>query len=125
MHYGQIVEYTVRKKGLSIAELARLVNVNRRSVYNWFNQEKLKVETIYRIGIAIKHDFSIEFPDIFAKGDFANSKINGEGGVDDSKDCDTLADHLWKERYISLLENYNTFLSRYPQLKARNSDATD
>jgi len=49
-HYGQIVELIIRKKGYSISELARLSYVNRRSVYNWFNQKYLKPEIIYRIG---------------------------------------------------------------------------
>ncbi|MET3500412.1 transposase-like protein [Mucilaginibacter rubeus] len=69
-HYGQILELTIRKRGYSISEISKLLNVNRRSVYNWFNQSQLKAEIIYNVGLAIKHDFSIEFPEFFEKEDF-------------------------------------------------------
>ena len=41
-----IVELTVRKKGYNITELARLAAVDRRTVYNWFNQKYLKTEML-------------------------------------------------------------------------------
>jgi transposase-like protein len=50
-HYGQIVELVIRKGGYSISEIARLTLINRKSVYNWFNQKYLKPEIIYRIGM--------------------------------------------------------------------------
>ena len=109
-HHGQIVEYTIRKKGHSIADVARLVNVNRRSVYNWFNQKDLKVEVIYRVGIAIKHDFSKEFPEHFQKDDFEGVNAPKAIGNPAPDDANGDVDHLWKERYITLLESYNNYL---------------
>jgi transcriptional regulator with XRE-family HTH domain len=109
-HNGKIVEYTIRKKGVSITELARLINVNRRSVYNWFNQEELKVEIIYQIGIGLKHDFSREFPELFAKDEFHPTKSTKNCSDDDKENKDTKFDAFWKERYITLLEDYNSFL---------------
>jgi hypothetical protein len=71
MHYGQIVEQIIRRKGYSISELARLTKVNRRSVYNWFNQKQLKPEIIFRIGTVVNYDFSAEFPGLFPDEDFS------------------------------------------------------
>ncbi|TWR28860.1 hypothetical protein FPZ43_11355 [Mucilaginibacter pallidiroseus] len=106
-HYGQIVELTIRKKGFSISELARLANVNRKCVYNWFNQKYLKPETIHRIGVFINHNFSVEFPELFTADDFIQP-LNDEnfGSSTDKVDGST----IWKDRYIDLLEKYNDLL---------------
>jgi lambda repressor-like predicted transcriptional regulator len=104
-HYGQIVELVIRKKGVSISQLARMTNMNRRSVYNWFNQKYLKQEIIHEIGILISHDFSIEFPELFRKTDF----LQAQGGFYGEYPPET-SDYIWKDKYIELLEKYNTLL---------------
>jgi len=73
-HYGQIVEFRVRRNGHNISELARLLNINRRSLYNWFSQQYLKKEYIARIGEVINHNFSEDFPEYFKKEDFEKSQ---------------------------------------------------
>ncbi|AMR32337.1 hypothetical protein A0256_13355 [Mucilaginibacter sp. PAMC 26640] len=108
-HDGQIIEFVIRKKGYSLTNLAKELNVNRRSVYNWFKSETLKDNIIRTIGLTIRHDFSAEFSERFSKKDFdfknlilkvvdASSSIK----YDDSND--------WKDRYIRLLEKYNEML---------------
>jgi lambda repressor-like predicted transcriptional regulator len=99
-HYGQIVEFRVRRNGHNISELARLLNINRRSLYNWFSQQHLKKEYIARIGEVINHNFSEDFPEYFRKEDFEKSQFNNNG-----------FDKDWKDRYINLLEVYNGILS--------------
>lgn len=102
-HYGQIVELTIRKQGFSISELARLANINRKCVYNWFNQKYLKPEIIHRIGGFINHDFSVEFPELFTAEDFIPD-------LNDSLIPDAEGKVMWKDRYIDLLEKYNHLL---------------
>jgi hypothetical protein len=105
-HYGQIVELVIRKKGVSISELARLTNMNRRSVYNWFNQKYLKQDIIYQIGLILNHDFSVEFPELFRKEDFnQNQSCLSEFLFPVSSE-----QPLWKDKYIELLERYNSLL---------------
>lgn len=108
-HYGTIVEYVVRKNGFSITDLAFAVSVNRRTIYNWFQQPHLKKNFIYTIGHAIKHDFSNEFPEHFTPNDFIFEALGYKAviitdnvlGIDSEK---------WKSKYISLLEAYNLLL---------------
>lgn len=57
-HHGQLIEKIIRRNGHSITDIARLTNVNRRSVYNWFNKARLKPRTIKSIGEAIRYDFT-------------------------------------------------------------------
>jgi AcrR family transcriptional regulator len=116
-HHGQIVEYIIRKKGINIAELARLLGVNRRSLYNWFADKELKIGIIYRIGIAVRHDFSKEFPDFFNEEHFKSIKFPREKYEFDTDILSPDIDSLWRERYIALLEKYNSFLTDYPPMK--------
>lgn len=109
LHYGQIVERVIRRNGYSISELSRLTHVNRRSVYNWFNQQHLKPEIIFRIGCALKHDFSVEFPHLFSKEDFKSIYEENEAAKDEPSGGRSSGD-TWKDKYIHLLEQYNNLL---------------
>ncbi|TFF39842.1 helix-turn-helix domain-containing protein [Mucilaginibacter psychrotolerans] len=104
-HYGQIVEYRVRKNGYSISELAKGLQVNRRSIYNWFNQRNLKKDIILSIGCLLRHDFSEEIPEMFSPDDF-NCIL-----YTPAKDADTNAENEhYKNKYVALLEQYNQLL---------------
>ncbi len=102
VHQGEIIERIIRREGHSLTDLAKLTGVNRRSIYNWFLQKRLKPESIIKIGKAIKHDFSAEFPDQFRTEDFqqTESPLKAEEEAFD----------VWKEKYIDLLERYNLLL---------------
>ena len=107
LHHGQTVERIIRRNGYSIAELARIIQVNRRSVYNWFNQRHLKPEIIFRIGSVLNHDFSSEFPSLFVKGEtIGKSTLH----YTESADNAGMNDSNWKDKYIELLEKYNELL---------------
>ncbi|MBE9585887.1 hypothetical protein IM792_15630 [Mucilaginibacter sp. JRF] len=71
INYGKIVEFTIRAKGISLEELAFELRTNRRTLYNWFQTPLLKRDVIYVIGMAIHHDFSREFPQLFKSNEFA------------------------------------------------------
>jgi predicted transcriptional regulator len=111
LHYGQIVEKRVRRSGFSITELARNTKVNRRSVYNWFNQKKLNIVIIHRIGCAMDYDFSIDFPELFTTHDFNEAKFNKNLQRNETENS-VLHDNgeNWKDKYVQLLEKYNTLL---------------
>jgi hypothetical protein len=108
-HQGQIVEYVVRKNGFSLSELAIALNINRRSLYNWFQAKQLKKSIIHRIGCVLRHDFSKEFPELFLSEDFNSiyepKKYRPEPAslIND--------DEIWKHKYITLLEQYSQLLS--------------
>jgi lambda repressor-like predicted transcriptional regulator len=109
-HRGQIIEMVIRREGYSISELARLAKVNRRSIYYWFNQQYLKTEIIYQIGIYIKHDFSIEFPHIFKPEDFKQLNTFGSISIVKNSSQERLDSEYWKDKYLDILEKYNQLL---------------
>jgi lambda repressor-like predicted transcriptional regulator len=107
-HHGETIEKVIRREGHSLTDLAIQIGVNRRSVYNWFLQRRLKPEIIVKIGKAIKHDFSVEFPQQFVSADF-------EVPLPSAPLMDTTNNekiNVWKEKYIDLLERYNFILGK-------------
>lgn len=108
-HYGQIVEKVIRRNGFSISELARLLNVNRRSFYNWFDQKDLKPEIIFRIISVLDYDFQSEFSELFTAEEFEMLKTSSNPQT--SKDVTGVQEEAnWKNKYIDLLERYNELL---------------
>lgn len=110
LHHGQIVERIIRRNGHSISELARLAKVNRRSVYNWFNQRNLKPEIIFRIGCVLNYDFSSEFPNLFSKEEFVRQNTPLISDLLPKVTSDKAEVTFWKDKYIDLLERYNQLL---------------
>ena len=106
-HSGLIVEKAVRRSGVSITELARKLNVDRKSLYNWFHQENLNVETIARIGHFLNFDFSKDFPDYNFDDLIQKHKQHNTA----SAATDDLG--YWKVKYIELLEKYNSVLTSH------------
>lgn len=111
LHQGQIVELAIRRNSINISEISRRMNVNRRSVYNWFSRDSLKIETICEIGYIINYDFSQDFPNEFAKEGYAISEkiINERNFVADPVN----SVHFWMNKYITLLEAHNEMLAAH------------
>ena len=108
IHAGATVEKVVRNSGISIAELARRVRVDRRSLYNWFQQKDLKIDAIARIGYVLGYDFSAEFPELQSLQQILNNNKSGYSITSDlSEDSE-----YWKSKYIALMEKYNSLLTK-------------
>ena len=110
IHQGHIIEKVIRRNGHSITDVARLAEVNRRSVYNWFNQRHLKQDVIIKIGRLIKHDFSLEFPDLFTTSDFISQPKKSANLTISDLNKDVYGVNHWKDKYIDLLERYNSLI---------------
>ncbi|TWR28837.1 hypothetical protein FPZ43_11240 [Mucilaginibacter pallidiroseus] len=103
-HHGQLVEYTIRKNGYNLTDLANKLNVNRRTIYNWFQQPNLKISIIIAIGNVIRHDFSQDLPGILEDKDFSfNRPVVKSYNKSNEND--------WMDKYLTLLEQYNKVLT--------------
>ena len=107
-HYGQIVEYIVRKNGYSITELAARLDVNRRTIYNYFQNAYLKQEIINKIGHVVGHDFSKEFPELFTEEQYESK--HGLSRTSNPTNSANEENLRWKDKYIKLLEELNISL---------------
>jgi hypothetical protein len=128
LNVGQVIERVVRRDHMGISELSRKLHVSRRTIYNWFDQESLNFEIICKIGNAINHDFSKEFPDEFAKiddeiGQNMHVFMNEDRHL--SRESSNSVNY-WMNKYIKLLEKYNELLSReFPSSFSTNGTNSD
>ncbi|MBE9586963.1 helix-turn-helix domain-containing protein [Mucilaginibacter sp. JRF] len=104
-NHGKIIIKAIRRSGNTITGLAKELNVNRRTIYNWLSADSIKKEIIHRIGLASKYDFSNEFPQYFSEDTFSLKSIYQEN------EWEINSDSLeWKDKYIGLLEQFNKLL---------------
>lgn len=99
---GATVEKIVRRSGVSVTELASRMHVNRRTVYNWFSQKYLSSKIVKEIGDVIKHDFSIDLPNLFVVESLVDMKVRLSINSLDKESA-----YYWREKYRVLLEKYN------------------
>ncbi len=129
LNAGEIVEHAVRRQNVNISELSRRMKVNRRTLYNWFQQKSLNADVICGIGEVINYDFSKDFNEeleinknkLKTKERLLSPKFIKEYGGQESV-------YYWMEKYISLLEDYKkllqstSFQTRYEPLNRKQND---
>ena len=104
-HRGEIVELAVRQSGYSLTKLTQRLGKSRRWIYHAFENPILSIDLVLEISKIIHHDFSDEITELkrfnsVVKGQNGNSYIENES-VD-----------YWKNKYLVLLEKYNTMLEK-------------
>lgn len=99
---GQILEKAVRQSGYPISKLAKKIGYTRQHIYNLFTQQHINIELLMEIGKIINVDFKQDIKLI--KNLSQPYKITEQ------------ANENYKEKYIHLLEEYNTLLKEHHQL---------
>jgi hypothetical protein len=113
IHQGSIIEKAIRNSGISIAEVSRRLNVNRKTIYNWFDQPRLSIDNVKQVGEAIMYDFSKDFPDFSFK-----SLPNSPTAKSDAAAREVMDEiNYWKMKYAELLEKYNFQLEKSSKFK--------
>ena len=59
-----IINQRVKESEKDIAEIARILKLERRTIYNWLNDPALPKDKIALLGYAIGYDFSKDFDDL-------------------------------------------------------------
>ncbi len=59
-----IINQRVTESEKEIVEIARILNLKRKTIYNWLNNPTLSKDKIALLGYAIGYDFSIDFADL-------------------------------------------------------------
>ena len=101
-HNGMMLEQAIRNSGIPIAELARILKVNRKTIYNWFHQRHLNMRVIYKVNAIIECQIFSDFP-------FLGSQEVKESTVPARLEHDKTPD-FWRNKYYKLLEDYNKLL---------------
>jgi len=110
VHYGHVVERIIRRNSMGISEIARKLHISRRTLYNWFETNNLHINVILKLGSVIGHDFSLEFPNDFAK---ISDNVQENIFLDEHKveAPSSEAVYYWMDKYIKLLEKFNDTLA--------------
>jgi hypothetical protein len=109
-HRGEILEKIVRQSHIPISEIARKIGYNRKSIYDFFHNPELPLDTILKIGKVIRHDFSYDFPELFP---FVRNQVHENQEIYETKllnEC-VKEKNEWMHKYIDLLEQHNALLS--------------
>ncbi|MGM9474988.1 helix-turn-helix domain-containing protein [Pedobacter sp. GSP4] len=105
---GEILERLVRRDRMGISELSRKLNVSRRTIYNWFGQDRIGHEVIWQVGKLLGQDLSSSFPEAFPKYSAEPSNQTADPGKQAGSDSNSV--YFWMNKYIHLLEKYNDLL---------------
>jgi DNA-binding HxlR family transcriptional regulator len=107
-HLGSILESAVRKSEYPISKLAKRIGYTRPHIYNLFQQPKVDVMLMDKIGKIINHDFSDEVKELKKYGRVEDTVfIAGESSVEYGS---------LEKKYIALLEEYNKLLKEHNEL---------
>lgn len=60
IHIGELIRQQLVAKGMSFAEFARQLNVERTTVYNIFRSKSIDIERLIRISVILDYDFIAE-----------------------------------------------------------------
>ena len=105
LHRGEIIEKAIRESGYSITIVAQRLGKSRRWMYLLFENPTVSIELILQIGKIIYHDFSLEFPEIIQGNKVTNEPENKGHAIKEEVS-------FWKEKYFTLLEEYNALLKQ-------------
>jgi transcriptional regulator with XRE-family HTH domain len=100
---GELVEKAIRKKGLTITEIAVSMEVSRRTVYNWFKEEVINVTVLNKLSRILAYDFSSSNSNIQQVTAYISSPTEQQLATQD--------DAYWQDQYIALLERYSELLT--------------
>ncbi|QTE38852.1 helix-turn-helix domain-containing protein [Mucilaginibacter gossypii] len=106
LHRGRVVELVIRRNSASISDIARALQVSRRTLYNWFEAEDLDFEIVCKIGYVLNYDFTKEFPQELPER-LGAVNIQTLGGLDEGSEKPDDPIYYWMRRYIKLLEAFN------------------
>lgn len=107
---GKVLEDFIKNLNpkVSKAALAKKLGYDRSTLYLHFANPNLDYSVILKYGKALKHDFSVEFPDMFqyistVEEPLAEYKVMSVSEALRERD-------YWKDKYINLMERYNELI---------------
>jgi AcrR family transcriptional regulator len=115
-HRGKILHDVLyrwcEKTGWTITALARKVGYNASSTYRHFEKDDLAYHIIAKYGKVINHDFRVEFPEMEDEYSFVDIAAEPDrAGYEPITLTQAIAQReTWKNKYMELLEKYNTLL---------------
>lgn len=103
---GRILAIAVEHTGRNKEEVAMMAGYSRSAYYKHIENPNLEYHILMAYGKAIKHDFTIELPEmpkyIFNDPEDSNRPSSIEEAIRQRD--------MWKDKYVELLEKYNRLI---------------
>jgi AcrR family transcriptional regulator len=94
---------------VTVADLARKLEYDRTTIYQHFNNDKLDYSIIFKYGKVLRHDFSVEFPEML---DYVSTVSEPLAAYQTMTVAEALIERdYWKDKYISLMEKHHELLT--------------
>ena len=107
IHRGEILRQAINKSGVSITVAVKRAGYSRSSYYYHIQDPNLDFETLRDYGKVIRHDFSIDIPDMekLQVEDEREGYIKPANLEQAQKEIEK-----WQQKYYSLLEKHQKLL---------------
>ena len=106
IHRGEVLQAAVKKSDLRITQIAKRAGYSRSSYYHHISDPTLSYEILETYGKVLNYDFTEDFPEMHKYMMQDPSEGYAQLTVEDAvKQRD-----LWKEKYFSLMEKYNSLI---------------
>lgn len=106
-HRGEIVQQAVKSSGFSTTTVAQRLGLTRGQLYNYYDNPKLPLDTIVKIGKVLHYDFSQHFPE-----------LKSDSMVSEPEAIYNSLDHCRKKLFEITLK-YNDALEQINQLREK------
>ncbi|MEX1189912.1 MAG: hypothetical protein WED33_11685 [Bacteroidia bacterium] len=100
----------VRKSGIPLTRIVDKLGKSRKWIYNQFEMPDVPLDIIIEIGKVIHHDFTFDIDELNSA-----SKSKSLSEVDEERNYEGNEVHYWKNKYLSLLEEFNSYLKRHKE----------
>lgn len=107
-HRGEVVQSAIKQSGFSATTVAQRLTLTRGQLYNYYDNPKLPLDTIVKIGKIIHYDFSAHFPEL--KGE---SMVSETEAIYNSLDHCRVSLFEIQMKYIDALEELNALKKKY------------
>lgn len=104
-HRGEILKKAIYKSGFPITELAKRLSRSRKWIYLQFDNSNVSLDIILEVGKIIHYDFNEEIRELSSFQKATKQSIT-EYQFNESEV------EYWKNKYLSLLEEYNQLLKK-------------
>jgi hypothetical protein len=120
-HRGEILQKAVRKSGIPLSKVARLVGKSRTWLYNQFESQDVGLDVLLEIGKVIHYDFTTDIDELNRISQLAGAGLADE----DAEQYPAETAEYWKNKYLQLLEEFNLFIRMRATETYKSSRKTD
>jgi hypothetical protein len=107
VHRGEVLQSAVNKSGISITIASKKAGYSRSSYYNHILDPQLDFSILNDYGKAIRHDFSVDIPEMEKFTVEEDSEVYVKPGTLEQAIREM---EKWRQKYYSLLEKYHKLI---------------